>query len=55
MHSGLRFAFPQSYYLPRYLLSPDQSVYTAELSWLLLNKNDHPREEQQVSQDQKGF
>ena len=28
---------------PRHLLSPDQSVYTVELLWLSLNKNDHPR------------
>ena len=43
MHMGSDLPFLDHIIYPHHLLSPDQSVYTVELPWLSLNKNDHPR------------
>ena len=43
MHMGSDLPFLDHITYPHHLLSPDQSVYTVELPWLSLNKNDHPR------------
>jgi hypothetical protein len=39
--------------LPHHLLSPDEPVFTVELPWLSVNKNDHPRTEPAVHRIKK--